>query len=115
MLYSFMAMIWVEIVLHKDVDWHTIIWCNLKDLTCKDKVIDTTWLGPSECMPKWSNRSYGQQPSVVLLDAEDEWLDDNDVDDAPPTVTFGKRHKRAEDRKAIQYKHQLQDVMRRSK
>lgn len=111
MNYNVMAMVWAEIVLHKDVDWRTAQGRNVDNYNRTDAVIDTQWTGPSDCMPEWSNRGYLQQPSVVLRDAEDEWSDDNDVE-AP--TTFGQRHERSEERERIEFEQQMQEATRRS-
>jgi len=55
MNYMNMAMVWSEIVLHKDVDWGTIYGINVKDLNCNDLVISMSWRAASNCMPEWSN------------------------------------------------------------
>jgi hypothetical protein len=64
MNYSNMAMVWAEIVLHKDVDWHTVYGRNVSGLNRDLWMIPTNWIGPSDCWPQWSNRisnsgSYG--------------------------------------------------------
>jgi hypothetical protein len=41
MNYSNMAMIWAEIVLHKEVDWRTIVGRNVRNLTRKEAIIPT--------------------------------------------------------------------------
>src|SRR5579875_663169 len=56
MLYSNMAMVWAEIVLHKDVDWSTVAGLNVRFLNRTKTFIDTKWVGPSDCMALWSNR-----------------------------------------------------------
>ena len=57
MNYSNMAMVWAEIVLHKDVDWTTIYGKNVNRLNRNLRMIPTNWSGPSDCMPAWSNRT----------------------------------------------------------
>lgn len=56
MLYSNMAMVWAEIVLHKDVDWRTVAGRNVSLLDRTNHFIPTSWNGPSDCWPRWSNR-----------------------------------------------------------
>ena len=60
MLYSNMAMVWAEIVLHKDVDWSTVASLNVSLLDRSQHFIPTTWDRPSDCWPRWSNRRYGE-------------------------------------------------------
>jgi hypothetical protein len=59
-----MAMVWAEIVVHKDVDWRTVYGRNVSHLNRDLWMIPTKWIGPSDCWPRWSNRisnngSYG--------------------------------------------------------
>ena len=56
MNYSNMAMVWAEIVLHKDVDWTTVYGKNVSRLNRDLRMIPTNWIGPSDCLPQWSNR-----------------------------------------------------------
>jgi hypothetical protein len=56
MNYSKMAMVWAEIVLHKDVDWRTVYGRNVSGLNWDLWMIPTNWIGPSDCWPRWSNR-----------------------------------------------------------
>jgi hypothetical protein len=56
MNYSNMAMVWAEIVLHKDVDWRTVYGRNVSGLNRDLWMIPTNWIGPSDCWPRWSNR-----------------------------------------------------------
>jgi hypothetical protein len=56
MNYSNMAMVWAEIVLHKDVDWRTVYGRNVSGLNWDLWMIPTNWIGPSDCWPRWSNR-----------------------------------------------------------
>ena len=56
MLYSNMAMVWAEIVLHKDVDWRTVAGRNVNVLDRSQHFIPTSWDEPSDCWPRWSNR-----------------------------------------------------------
>jgi hypothetical protein len=115
MNYNVMAMVWAEIVLHKDVDWRTAQGRNVDNYNRTNAVIDTQWTGASDCMPEWSNRGYLQQPSVVLKDAEDEWSDeDDDDDDVQANATFGERHERAEERERIEFEQQMEEATRRS-
>ena len=60
MLHSNMAMVWAEIVLHKDVDWSTVAGLNVSLLDRSQHFIPTTWDRPSDCWPRWSNRRYGE-------------------------------------------------------
>lgn len=57
MLYSNMAMVWAEIVLHKDVDWRTVAGRNVSRMDRSQHFIPTTWNQLSDCWPRWSNRS----------------------------------------------------------
>ena len=57
MNYSNMAMVWAEIVLHKDVDWRTVYGKNAARLNRDLRMIPTNWMGPSDCLPQWSNRT----------------------------------------------------------
>ena len=114
MNYSNMAMIWAEIVLHKEVDWRTLAGRNVTNLTREHTMIDTNWVGPSDCLPMWSNRGQFGFPEVVLPDAEDDSSDDNDVHHAPAPVTFGERHNSQEAREDIEFEQQMQEAMRRS-
>jgi hypothetical protein len=64
MKYSNMAMVCAEIVLHKDVDWHTVYGRNVSGLNWDLWMIPTNWIRPSDCQPWWWNRmpnsgSYG--------------------------------------------------------
>ena len=59
MLYSNMAMVWAEIVLHKEVDWSTVAGLNVSQLNWSQHFIPTNWTGPSDCWPRWSNRVVG--------------------------------------------------------
>jgi hypothetical protein len=64
MNYSNMAMVWAEIVLHKDVDWRIVYGRNVSCLNRDLWMIPTNWIGPSDCWPRWLNRisnsgSYG--------------------------------------------------------
>jgi hypothetical protein len=56
MNYSNMAMVWAEIVLHKDVDWRTVYGRNVSHLNRDLWMIPTNWIGPSDCWPQWLNR-----------------------------------------------------------
>ena len=64
MLYSNMAMVWAEIVLHKDVDWRTVAGLNVSLLDRSQHFIPTTWNQPSDCWPRWSNRKYGVNSDI---------------------------------------------------
>ena len=64
MLYSNIAMVWAEIVLHKDVDWSTMAGLNISLLDWSQHFIPTTWNRPSDCWPRWSNRRYGENPGL---------------------------------------------------
>ncbi len=57
MLYSTMAMVWAEIVLHKDIDWTTVIGLNVHLLDRSNRFIQTNWMGPSDCYTTYSERS----------------------------------------------------------
>lgn len=57
MLYSNMSMVWAEIVLHKDIDWRTVAGLNVNLMDRTKHFIPTTWSGPSDCWPRWSNRT----------------------------------------------------------
>ncbi len=85
-------MIWVEIVFHKEIDWRTVVGCNVKNLSREEAIIPTNWVEPSDCMPEWSDQGYRELPLVVLKDAEDDCLDEDDVDDDSTPMTFGERH-----------------------
>jgi len=50
MNYQVMAMIWTEIVLHKEVDWRTTLGKFLKKMTWENAIIYTNWTGRSNCM-----------------------------------------------------------------
>ena len=65
MNYSTMAMVWAEIVLHKDVDWRTIYGRNVETLNRSQHMIPTNWSGLSDCMPLWSNRGSNEDTFVV--------------------------------------------------
>src|SRR5579875_2903105 len=54
MLYSNMAMVWAEIVLHKEVDWTTVAGRNVDLLDRSMSFIPTAWVGRSDCMDLWS-------------------------------------------------------------
>jgi hypothetical protein len=71
MNYSNMAMVWAEIVLHKDVDWRTIYGRNVSGLNRDLWMIPTNWIGPSDCWPRWSNRisNSGSYGLLQLLDS----------------------------------------------
>jgi hypothetical protein len=56
MSYSNMVMVWAQIVLHKDVDWHTIYKKNVHDLNQMQRMNPTNWDKQSDCWPRWSNR-----------------------------------------------------------
>ena len=114
MNYSNMAMIWAEIVLHKEVDWRTLTGRNVAHLTRHQAMIDTNWTGASDCLPEWSNRGQFGFPPVVLPDAEDESLEDDEADDTPATATSVERHERQDDRANIEYEQQMREAMRRS-
>jgi hypothetical protein len=64
MLYSNMAMVWAEIVLHKDVDWRTVAGRNVSLLDRSQHFIPTTWNDLSDCWPRWSNRRCGDNPET---------------------------------------------------
>ena len=51
MLYSNMAMVWAEIVLHKRVDWRTTLGLKTNSMNREHMDIDTTWIGGSDCPP----------------------------------------------------------------
>lgn len=59
-----MAMVWAEIVLHKNVNWSTVAGLNVAVLDRSNDFIPTSWLGPSDCMPLWSNRTYTEMSEV---------------------------------------------------
>lgn len=114
MNYSTMAMIWAEIVLQKDVDWRTVPAKDKKTkLTCDKAVIDTNWVGPSDCMPQWSNRGQFGFPVEPLPDAEDD-DDEDDEEDLPPPPPLPERHERREEREDIDFQNQMREAMRNS-
>ena len=97
MLYSNMAMVWAEIVLHKDVDWRTVAGRNVNLLDRSQYFIPTTWNQPSDCWPRWSNRrskdNSDAQPQRRTPPREDEGHNYNDYNygndrDSVP-VSFG--------------------------
>lgn len=51
MLYSNMAMVWAEIVLHKRVDWRTISGLRTDRMNRESMDLDTAWIGHSDCPP----------------------------------------------------------------
>jgi hypothetical protein len=114
MNYTNMAMVWAEIVLHKDVDWRTIYATKLEGVNRKDAVIATSWTQPSDCMPEWSNRGQFGFPAIVMPDAEDAVSDDDEGGDDTAPVTFGATHERREAREDIEYEQQMREAMRRS-
>lgn len=57
MLYSNMAMVWAEIVLHKNIDWSTVLGLNVSQLDRTREFIPTTWTGPSDCHTCYSERT----------------------------------------------------------
>lgn len=75
------------------MDWRTVYGKFVKDMNRNDAVICTSWIGPSDCMPEWSNRGQFGFPATIMPDAEDPVTDDDD-EDAPAPVTFGERHER---------------------
>lgn len=97
MLYSNMAMVWAEIVLHKDVDWRTVAGRNVSLLDRSQPFIPTTWNQASDCWPRWSNRrsaqnSYAQeQRRTPPREYEGHYYNDysygNDMGFAP--ISFG--------------------------
>jgi len=108
------AIIWAEIVLHKEVDWRTLAGRNVTNLNRKDAMIDTNWTRPSNCMPEWSNRGQFGFPPIVLKDVEDDSFDDDEVNDAPTLVAFGEWHERRDEHKDIEYMQQMREAMQRS-
>jgi hypothetical protein len=56
MNYLNMAMVWTEIVMHKDADWRTIYGKNVNVLNQIQRIIPTNWDRPSDCWPRWLNR-----------------------------------------------------------
>ena len=114
MNYSNMAMVWAEIVLHKDVDWRTIYGKNVHQLHRTDAVIYTSWIGISDCMPEWSNRGQLGYAPVVLPDAEDDWEEETEEEDTSTPVTFGETHGRKQEREEIQFQQEMRDAMQRS-
>ena len=60
MLYSNMAMVWAEIVLHKVIDWRTVAGLNVSQMNRSAEIIPTDWEGPSDCIPHISNRGAPQ-------------------------------------------------------
>lgn len=56
MSYSTMAMVWAEIVLHKQVDWRTIYAQHTDELDRSQEFIPTNWNRPSDCYPLFSER-----------------------------------------------------------
>lgn len=111
MNYSTMAMVWAEIVLQKDVDWRTVIGKDKKSkLTCDKAVIDTNWVGPSDCMPSWSNRGQFGLTLDPLPDAED----DDDEETLPPPPPLPERHERREEREDIDFQNQMLEAIRNS-
>ena len=91
MNYSTMAMVWAEIVLHKDVDWRTVYGRNVETLNRSQLVIPTNWSGLSDCMPLWSNRRSNEDTSVVDDVDTSQWeVRQRDVENSP--VTFGAPH-----------------------
>jgi hypothetical protein len=67
MNYSNMAMVWAEIVLHKDVDWRTVYERNVNRLNRGLWIIPTNWMGPSDCWPRWSNRMSNSNGYGALI------------------------------------------------
>ena len=57
MLYSNMAMVWAEIVLQKNIDQSTVAGLHVSELDRSKQFIPTTWMGPSDCWPLYSNRT----------------------------------------------------------
>ena len=101
MNYSTMAMVWAEIVLHKDVDWRTVIGKNVSQLNRTFKVIPTAWNGPSDCMPEWSNRRANTgrydapaiaQPHEHRSHGDHEEYNPYRAADNNPPQTFGTTH-----------------------
>jgi hypothetical protein len=97
MNYSLMAMVWAEIVLHKDVDWRTVYGRNVSNLDRSHHMIPTAWIGPSDCVPQWSNRGANVGNVAVADDDTSQWevrprnsSRQRDVEDYP--VTFGTPH-----------------------
>lgn len=91
MNYSTMAMVWAEIVLHKDVDWRTVYGRNVETLNRSQHMIPTNWSGPSDCMPLWSNRRSNETTSVVDDVDTSQWeVRQRNVENYP--VTFGAPH-----------------------
>ena len=100
MLYSNMAMVWADIVLHKDVDWRTVAGRNVSLLDQSHHFIDTTWNQASDCWPRWSNRRYNdsldgtpqrQAPAEVFhVQNFGDFPPRNDVSTPPPT--FGSEN-----------------------
>ena len=112
MNYSTMAMVWAEIVLQKDVDWRTVIGMNKKTkMTANQAVILSNWVGRSDCMPAWSNRGQYDYPPWPMKDAED----DDDEEALPPPPPLSERHERRDERDNIQYEHEMQEALRRSR
>lgn len=101
MLYSNMAMVWAEIVLHKDVDWRTVAGRNVSLLDRSRHFIDTTWNQPSDCWPRWSNRRYNdsfdatpqRQAPAEVFQAQNygDFPSRNDVSTPPPTFGSGNQ------------------------
>lgn len=56
MHYLSMAMVWTEIVIHKDVDWRTIYGKNVNVLNQIQHIIPSIWDRPSNCWPQWLNQ-----------------------------------------------------------
>jgi len=94
MNYSTMAMVWAEIVLHKDVDWRTVYGRNVDRLNRSQHMIPTNWMGPSDCVPQWSNRR-ANVPTVADDDVDtSQWEvrrrdnpQERNVEDYP--ISFG--------------------------
>ena len=97
MNYSLMAMVWAEIVLHKDVDWRTIYGKNVSRLDRSNHMITPNWTGPSDCVHVWSNCA-ANVANVVVDDVDtSQWevrprnsSRQRDVENYP--VTFGTPH-----------------------
>jgi len=89
---------------YKEIEWPTIARHNVKNLTYKQAMIHINWIIVSNCIPKWSNRGQFGFLAVVLPDVEDDLEDDNDIEDAPTSMTSRKRHKHQEACEDIEYK-----------
>jgi hypothetical protein len=99
MKYGLMSMVWAEIVLHKDVDWSTVGGKNVERLNRSQNFIATNWIGPSDCLPQWSNRTANATNEVVPDDDTSQWevrprntYRQRDVENYPLTFGTAREH-----------------------